>query len=224
IVRAAERTGITRVVFISTTAIFTKLDAKSREVRLQAEACIKASQLGWTILRPTMIYGAPDDRNMIRLIRFLDRVPVIPVLGSGACLQQPVHVEDVAQAAVDALSCDGAVCREFDVSGKWPLTFNEVIDNTAQALGRKVRKIRVSLGLALFGARMFEALSPRSAIKAEQVMRLNEDKAFDHGDAAAAFGFSPRSFEDGIREEVELYRAAGHPGLSSRGGDRGISG
>ncbi|MFH1754523.1 MAG: NAD(P)H-binding protein [Candidatus Latescibacterota bacterium] len=207
IIRASEKAGIRRVVFISTTAIFTKLNASSKQIRTQAEAHIQSSNLEWTILRPTMIYGAPDDRNIIRLIKFLDRFPAMPVLGNGGRLQQPVYVEDVAKAAVDALFNEGTQRRAFNISGKRPNTFNEVIDITAAALGKKIRKVRVPYKLALFGARVYEALCPNPRIKAEQVMRINEDKAFDHSEAQCVFGFDPRSFEDGIREEVGLYRA-----------------
>jgi hypothetical protein len=40
-------------------------------------------------------------------------------------------------------------------------------------------------------------------IKAEQILRLNEDKAFEFDDASRDFGYSPRSFEDGISLELK---------------------
>ncbi|HMV30162.1 MAG TPA: NAD(P)H-binding protein, partial [Anaerolineales bacterium] len=67
IVRAAKEAGVKRGLFISTTAIFTQLNAGSKSIRLAAEEAIQASGLEYTILRPTMIYGSPRDRNMWRL-------------------------------------------------------------------------------------------------------------------------------------------------------------
>jgi uncharacterized protein YbjT (DUF2867 family) len=64
ILRAAKDAEISRAIFISTTAIFTRLNMKSKKVRLAAETAIEASGLKYTILRPTMIYGSPRDRNM----------------------------------------------------------------------------------------------------------------------------------------------------------------
>ena len=40
------------------------------------------SNLEWTIIRPTMIYGSPRDRNMIRLIKWIDHLPILPVFGT----------------------------------------------------------------------------------------------------------------------------------------------
>jgi hypothetical protein len=41
-------------------------------------------------------------------------------------------------------------------------------------------------------------------LRAEQILRIAEDKAFDHDDARKDFGFSPRSFEQGVAEEARL--------------------
>lgn len=210
IVRAAVEAGVRRAVFISTTAVFTSLNAPSKKIRLAAERAIKESGLAFTILRPTMIYGSPRDRNMCRLVRFLRKSPVIIIPGHGGNLQQPVHVADVASAAVAALLSDQAIGRDYNISGKHPLTFNQVIDIVAGQLGRRVAVVRLPARPILSALRILEKVWPAPPIKAEQILRLNEDKAFDHADAARDFGYAPRSFEDGIREEIRLMtKAAG---------------
>ena len=73
IVQACEEENVKRAIFISTTAIFTNLNADSKRVRMEAEATIIASNLDWTILRPTMIYGRKGDRNMERLVKYLKK-------------------------------------------------------------------------------------------------------------------------------------------------------
>ena len=73
------------------------MNAKSKKVRLAAENTIETSGLKYTILRPTMIYGSPRDRNMWRLIRFMRYSPIVPIFGDGNYLQQPIFVGDVAQ-------------------------------------------------------------------------------------------------------------------------------
>src|ERR1700733_7704423 len=100
IVAAAEEAGLPRVVFVSTTAVTTTLHPPTRQVRLAAEQQIRGCGLDWTILRPTMIYGAAGDRNLSRLLRLLSRSPVLPVPAAGDCLHQPVHVADVAAAVL----------------------------------------------------------------------------------------------------------------------------
>jgi uncharacterized protein YbjT (DUF2867 family) len=120
IVAAAERAHVRRAVFVSTTAVTTTLPAATRRVRLAAERQIAASALDWTILRPTMIYGAAGDRNLSRLLPLLRRAPVLPVPG-GHHLQQPVHVADVAHAVLAAAEAPGAEpARPAPAGTGWP--------------------------------------------------------------------------------------------------------
>ena len=55
ILSACKNVGIKRAIFVSTTAVFTKLNSKSKNIRLKAEEKIIKSKLKYTIIRPTMI-------------------------------------------------------------------------------------------------------------------------------------------------------------------------
>ncbi len=204
IVRAAAEAGLQRCVFISTTAIFTKLNAQTKSVRIAAEQAIVESSLDWTILRPTMIYGAPDDRNLADLLKALRRIPVMPLVGGGARLQQPVHVDDVATAIADVLDHPTTVNRAYDIGGPRALPFEEMIDDVAQALSRDIVKVRVPLAPLVAAASLYERFSTTPRFRAEQFERLAEDKSFDITAASRDFAFTPLSFEDGIRAEAEL--------------------
>jgi nucleoside-diphosphate-sugar epimerase len=203
IVGAAQKAGIQRAIFISTTAIFTQLNAKSKTVRVAAELAIETSGLKYTILRPTMIYGSPRDRNMWRLIRFMRYSPILPVFGDGKYLQQPIHVEDVAAAILGCLKSDKTIGKCYNIAGKYPLTYNEIVDTVARQLNKRVWKIRIPAKPVISMLGFFERLRIPFPIKAEQVLRLNESKDFSYADAQRDFGFDALSFEEGIRIELE---------------------
>ena len=204
IIGAAQKAGIKRAIFISTTAIFTQLNAKSKAVRVAAELTIETSGLQYTILRPTMIYGSPRDRNMWRLIRFMRYSPIVPVFGDGAhaYLQQPIHVDDVAQAVVSCLSNAKTIGKSYNIAGKYPLTYNEVVDTIARQLNRRVWKIHIPSKPVVSLLRLFERLRIPFPIKAEQVLRLDENKDFSYAEAQRDFGFSSLGFEEGMRLEL----------------------
>jgi uncharacterized protein YbjT (DUF2867 family) len=202
IVAAAEDAGVKRAVFLSTTSLFTRLNAKSKTVRQAAEDVIRASALDWTILRPTMIYGTSGDRNVARLVRAVSRWPAFPLPGGGRGLHQPVHVDDVASAAVAALECPAAVRQSYDIAGPEAIEMRKMIDEVADAVGRRPVLISVPLGPLAAVVRVYEAIVPNPRLRAEQIARLGEDKAFDIGPAARDLAYQPRTFTQGIREEV----------------------
>jgi len=209
IVAAAERVGVGSAVFVGTTAVFTSLNAPSKARRLEAERVIAESSLDWRLVRPTMIYGTSRDRNMSRLLRWLDRRPVMFLLGNGRSLQQPVHVDDVAFGVVAALRQPAASRCAYNLSGAAPLTFREVIAIATHRLGRRVMTVPLPATPLVLSLRLLERCGLRGPLKAEQIERLNEDKSFPHDDAARDLGYRPRTFEEGIAEEIAGMRAEG---------------
>ncbi len=203
IVRTLEQVGVNRAVFVSTTAIFTQIGAASKKIRIAAEKSIKESNLSYTIIRPTMIYGSSKDRNICRLIRFVNHYPAIPVFGDGNFLQQPIYVKDLAAAIVQALLADTTVRKEYNVAGAEPMTFNQLIDTIGELLGKKIKKIHLPAVAILKVLGFFENIGMRFPISSEQVMRLNEDKAFDYSDAEKDFGFSSIPFQQGAKLEIK---------------------
>ncbi|MFS0864577.1 NAD-dependent epimerase/dehydratase family protein [Fredinandcohnia sp. 179-A 10B2 NHS] len=203
IVKACEKVDVKRTIFVSTTGIYTKLNPQSKGIRLEAERLIKESKLDYTIIRPTMIYGTSRDRNMWRLVSYLKKLRVLPILGAGTHLQQPIHVKDLANVIVNAYERSISIKKEYNVSGAKPLTYNEVVDITGQVLGRKVIKIHIPMKLSYNLLKLYEKLSTNPKLKAEQVLRLNENKDFSYEEAEKDLGFKPLSFEEGIKLEIE---------------------
>jgi len=204
IVAAAEKAGVRRAIFVSTTSVFTKLNAKSKTVRLAAEDTVLKSRLGWTIIRPTMIYGTAQDRNICRLIRYVRRWPVLPVFGSGNALVQPIHVDDLAEVLVAALNTTAAARKVYNVSGAEPLAFNDLARTVAEILGRRVKLLHIPAGPIVQLLHGIERMKVCFPIKAEQILRLQEDKTFSWADAGRDLRFQPRTFRDGVRSEIEL--------------------
>jgi len=209
LVRACRERGVSRAVFFSSTSIFTALDSPVKPRKIAAEKTIRQSGLDFTVLRPTMIYGTHADRNMCRLVAYLARHRVIPVIGDGKSLQQPVHVEDLARAVVLALRVPASIGRFYDLPGAEALTYNEVIDTTARILGRRVTKLHLPLGLCAAALATARRVTGRSFLSREQALRLNEDKAFSIEKARSELGYRARTFEEGMRSEVDEMRSLG---------------
>jgi len=207
ILRATKDAGIQRAIFVSTTAIFTQLNAKSKKVRIAAETAIETSGLKYTILRPTMIYGSSRDRNMYRLVRWMHYLPFVPVFGDGNYLQQPIYVGDVAQAILSCLCNDQTFGKSYNIAGKHPLTYNEVIHTITHQMNKRVWKIHIPASPVISVLNFFERLHIPLPIKAEQVLRLNENKDFSYAEAQKDFGYKPLSFEDGVKRELQQIYA-----------------
>ncbi len=203
LISAIKQSSIKRALFVSTTAIETKLNAKTKIIRLDAEEKIKELAIRWTILRPTMIFGDIDDRNIIKLIKFLKKMPFVIIPGTGNFMQQPIDVKDVADAIVNAFFSDNTYSKTYNVSGANPLTFNDLIKTTATALQVKRPILHLPVTPIIWIFSLLEKIMTKPPLKAEQILRLLEDKNFSHIEASKDFEFKPKEFKDVIEREIK---------------------
>ena len=200
IVDACRKAGIIRAVFFSSTRRFSKIDDASVDAVIAGEETVVTSGLDYTLLRPSMIYGPGDDRNISRLYAFLNRHRLMPILGAGNNLVQPVYVADVAAAARDALWRAMAIGRAYILAGPKPMTYCDMIDVLAHTAGRLVLKVHIPLFVARPLVGLGEKLMPKFPLQVAQVRRLGENRAFDISKARWELCFAPRSFEQGIQD------------------------
>ena len=211
VLEATLRAGVERLVVVSSTSAHSRFSFRSAP-RLTNEALLPGSGLCWTVVRPSMIYGSELDHNMHKLLRFLDRSPAFPLFGSGENLWQPVYYEDLARGLYAVLTRSGTEGEIYDLPGKHPLRYVDLIRAAAGALGKKVRMVRIPAEPVRRGLLVAEKLKVPLPVTSEQVLRLQEDKAYPYEKARTELGYEPRPFEEGIALEAERLRGIGMVG------------
>ena len=197
-----EALGCRRLVALSSTSRFTKrsaADPLERELAARLEAAEEAI-LGWaaargvraTLLRPTLVYDGLHDRNVARIAATIRRFGWFAVVGRAAGLRQPVHVADVAAAAIAALDAP-APRPAYDLSGGETLPYRELVRRVFAWLGRPPRILAVPAPVVR-GTVPLVAWSRRLTALASIGLRMNDDLVFDHAAATADLGFQPRPF------------------------------
>ncbi len=191
--------GARSIVAISSTGLFSRF--RDEAVRIEAsEKIVTSSGIPWTIFRPTMIYGTPIDRNMSKLIKYIAGKRVILLPGGGKSLFQPVSAFDLASCITASLLSPAAAGKSYEISGGSVHPLREIVEMIAGILDRRIMMVPVPLGAAIAALKILPSLP----VKPVQIMRLLEDKVFDHSAASAELGFSPVSLDTGLRRQAEL--------------------
>jgi uncharacterized protein YbjT (DUF2867 family) len=208
VVGAARRAGVERLVVVGSTSVHSAYAFRSGP-KLKMEEVVRSSGHLWTIVRPTMIYGSERDKNIHRLLRFLDRWPVFPMFGRGTNLWQPVYQEDCARAILETLKHPETVNQSYDLPGANPLTYLDLVRTAAAALGRRPRIVSIPIEPVRRILVAAERLRLPLPVDSGQVTRLREDKAYPYGDARRDLGYAPRPFREGVALEVARLRKLG---------------
>jgi nucleoside-diphosphate-sugar epimerase len=186
----------TRLICFSSTSVLVKSASPSageREIAAglaAAEAALEATDLQWTVLRPTLVYGLGLDRNISAAARFIRRWRFFPLGGPGKGLRQPVHADDLALAALAALDLGASVRRTYSLGGGETLTYRHMIERIFDVLSIAPRFFS-----APFLCRMPGKIGALAA-------RMERDLAFDGGEFWSILGARPRPFLTGGRRDL----------------------
>ncbi len=209
-VAAAQADGVERFVHMS--ALGTRANAASRyhQTKWAAEEVVRRSGLDYTIFRPSVIYG-PEDHFVNLFARMARWTPLLPVIGRGTTLLQPVAVETVARCFVQALTRSECMGQTYDVCGPEKLTAPRMLDAISAVTGRRRGKLHIPLPLARLQATALElvvgkVLRRPPPLNRDQLIMLQEDNAGDPGPIEQAFDLRQTGFLDGIRRYLGRVR------------------
>jgi NADH dehydrogenase len=153
VAEAAKRNAMRKFVLVSATSADEASSNRYYRTKGQAEALVRASGLGYTVLRAPLLLG-PGTAGAAALKRNVSGGKA-KLIGGGRNLQQPLHVDDLARAAV-AAATQASVANNLtlDLVGPVSLPERELVQRAARLLGREVRigsipKNLLSLFLAL---------------------------------------------------------------------------
>jgi uncharacterized protein YbjT (DUF2867 family) len=185
-----------RVIATSSMSAETKRDSSvpaEREVARQlrdgeaalAAACARHG-CAWTVLRPTLIYGAGLDKSLTPIARRAMHLRLFP-LPAGSGLRQPVHADDIAQAVLAALECPAAAGRIVPIGGGERLPAAAMFARVRQSLPRATVPLPLPAWLLRLGQ---HALPPLRG----PLNRLDADLIADNDELQRLLGISPRPF------------------------------
>jgi len=147
-----------------------------------------------TVLRPTLVYGAGRDHTLTRIAAFARRWHCAVLPGGANGLRQPVHVDDLAVAALSACDAERTSGNAYSLPGGETLPYREMVARVLRCLPSRPALIEVPAPLfdvALHGTR---ALGLAGNVGGAMVARLRDDLVFDAGPARRDFGYAPRAF------------------------------
>ncbi len=199
VLEAATKAGVKQFFFQS--ALGTREQAKSEyhKTKWEAEGLVKASGIPYTILRPSLIYGA-GDLFTLRLAEMIRLSPVLPVIGSGRSKIQPISIDDVTACIAKAMRDEKFLNRTFEIGGPEELTYEEVTRAVADALGVKRPVMHLPLLFMKTIARFGEAVLPTAPVTADQLIMLQEDTVCGMEDIREVFGVEPVAFREGLKK------------------------
>lgn len=195
--------ALKRLVAFSSTSVITKQDTEVSAERAMIQRLAAAERriagiceqhgIGWTILRPTLIYAEGRDTNITPLSQLIRRFGFMPLVGGGPGLRQPVHAEDLATGAITAAATDAAIRKFYSLPGPETITYREMIGRVFDGMGLPRRFLSVPAWLWRAAFMTINPLFPDANVA--MGIRMTKDMTFDSAPAVNDLGWKPRGFK-----------------------------
>jgi NADH dehydrogenase len=203
VIEAAKRAGVRRYLHMS--ALGARADAVSEyhKTKFRAERLVYPSTLDWTVFRPSLIHGPGGEFLKMEAGWARGTKPpfvFMPYFGGGLLgfsrptLVQPIFVQDVARAFVEAIDLPKTIGNIYCLGGADRMTWPQMHHRAAHIFtGRR----RLAMPLPAWYASAMTHIVPDSLLPftRDQVTMAREDNSCDMDPFAADFGWEPGGFE-----------------------------
>ena len=213
VARAAAAAGIDTMVQISAIGADAEADSDYARTKALGEANVLEHMPNAMILRPSVVFGA-EDQFFNRFASMSRMGPILPAIGAETKLQ-PVHVDDVAAAAVKGVLGDAHGI--YELGGPDVNTFRELLQTMLGVVQRRRLILNIPFPIArlmAFGFDMLEkvtlGLVKNPAATRDQVKNLRLDNVVsEDAKGFADLGIVPTALEAVLPDYLWRFRPSG---------------
>jgi NADH dehydrogenase len=191
VVAAMSVTGVRRLIHQGALGVVDDPRLHYASSKAKAEAIVAASDLDWTILKPSLLYGPRD--GFFNILASLVRMSplLVPVPGSGTSRFQPMAIEDLARVVVRSLEDPATFRRTYLLGGPRYWTYREIMEEVLRGMGSKRAIVPMPVSLISLFARIAEALRIPFPVATDQLRQLKLDNIGPLSTVRDEFGFEP---------------------------------
>jgi nucleoside-diphosphate-sugar epimerase len=196
LLEAALRHNVPYIVSISSSVVNSMAVDDYTETKKAQEALVAASGIKQIVLRPTLMFGWFDRKHVGWLARFMQKVPVFPIPGSGKFLRQPLFAGDFCD--VIAAAIDKEMTGAYNITGQERIDYIDLIRAVKRATGAKARIQTIPYGL-FWSLLKVNALFDRDpAFTVGQLKALVTPDVFEVIDWPAIFGIRATPLQEAL--------------------------
>jgi uncharacterized protein YbjT (DUF2867 family) len=210
---AMEQAKVSRIVLISAISARHDVPTDYAQTKLAGEEVLRSSNLLWTILRPSLVYGE-GSYGGTSLLRGLAALPgLVPLAGAGDQQFSPIHLADLARAVRLCCEKPELAGQVLEPCGPDRLTLRDLLAYYRRWLGMgEPRFIRVPIPAMRLLGRIGDVTGD-GPVSTNSLAHLLAGNGGDGAAFARSIGFAPRSLEQALEQSPAQVQDSWHARL-----------
>ena len=212
IAEACATRGIERFIHVSAIGADAHSGSKYARTKAEGEAAAREKLASTTLVRPSVVFG-PEDDFFNKFAGLAAMAPVLPLIGGGHTLFQPVYAGDVGAAVSAILADKSAPGRTYELGGPGVYSFTQILQLVLKETCRSRWLVPIPFSVAnLLGIAgdIAGVLPFAPPITSDQVELLKHDNVVAAGAAGLAdLGVTPTALEAVLPTYLWRFRKGG---------------
>jgi nucleoside-diphosphate-sugar epimerase len=187
-----------RLVHVSSSVVNSVATDLYTQTKRRQEQLVLQQRPDAVVLRPTLMFGWFDRKHLGWLARFMQKLPLFPIPGSGRFIRQPLYVGDFCRLIVRCLE-DPSIQGIYDITGLERISYLDLMRQLRKAVGAHTWIIHLPIPLFGLLLQLWALISRQPAFTRSQLKALTAGDEFEVIDWPALFAVSSTPLAEALR-------------------------
>lgn len=201
VVNASIAAGVQHFVHISSASVVYPNPTRYSLSKREGERIVTSQdRMRWTIIRPTLVYDENGGIEFMKYLEFLKRFPVVPFIGRGQALKNPVHTEDIMEGLIAIAGNPRTYGKVYAMSGGEAISIWELSKLMLRHQGIEKPFVPIPVWTCRALAFLLARLTKNPPLTWQMIAGIIQDANLDHSSATADFGYRPMGVREGFQK------------------------
>ena len=199
VLAGAGAAGVAHFIFVSSASVvYPKTTAYSRS-KQECERMVRAqTSMRWTIVRPTLAYNESGGEEFRMFLDYLRKFPVVPFIGRGRALKNPVHVDDLMRGFLAVVHNPVAFGKTYNFSGGEDISIWDLAHLMLKHQRGSKPFVPLPVWACTAAAGVLEGRMRRPPLTWNVIAGITQDANLDNSEARRDLGYEPIGVREGL--------------------------
>ena len=190
--------AIPRLVHVSSSVVNSVATDLYTQTKRSQEELVLQQWPDAVVLRPTLMFGWFDRKHLGWLARFMHKLPLFPIPGSGRFIRQPLYVGDFCMLIQRCLE-DPALQGTYDITGLEKVSYLSLMRQLRKAVNARTWIMHLPIPLFGFLLQLWAVISRQPAFTRSQLKALTAGDEFEVINWPGIFAVTPTPLVEALR-------------------------
>lgn len=204
--------GARHFIYVSSISVTYPLPTPYSLSKRRAEELVRGQKnMAWTIIRPSLSYNERGGQEFMLFYDYLMRFPIVPFIGDGKALKNPVHVDDLMRGFLAVPNNPRTYGKTYNFCGSEEITIADLAKLMLKHRGRSKPFVHLPVPLCNWIASVLKAVTKNPPLTRQAIAGIIQDANPDWSEARRDLGYDPIGITEGMARCFPLPSGAGWP-------------